>query len=105
MNATAKPTVDLSKVASAYSGKDGWCCCGCAGTHYAAEGEDANPTQVKRIVNLLNAANPGDLDHGDNHVALVVGKRIYIAYWKDEPKPAPEPEGHTEPEEDCRLCR
>lgn len=72
------PAVDEAKVIQVYSGKDGLCCCGCAGTHWTKE---ESPAQVKRIVGLLNAS-PDDLEHGDDHVALTVGKRIYIAYYR-----------------------
>lgn len=60
-------------VKSVYSGRDGKCCCGCAGTHSTAK------AQITRVVNVINR-NRGDIVVGSNNVSVVVGTRLYIAY-------------------------
>jgi acyl-CoA hydrolase len=73
---TIMEAIDITKVTSVYSGKDGKCCCGCSGKHYEASSEK----MVRKVVKLINS----DLDRaeqGSNDVSLVVGDRIYIAYF------------------------
>jgi hypothetical protein len=70
--------VELANVVSVYSGKDGKCCCGCAGKHYDAK---ENAKQVKRIVNLINA-NAALATQEDDHTFVVLGSRVYIAYTR-----------------------
>lgn len=71
--------IKIEKVKSVYSGKDGKCCCGCAGKH------SDDQKQKTRIVNILNNARCADVDWDDNGVyaATVIGSRVYIAYFND----------------------
>jgi len=62
-------------VTRVYSGCDGKCCCGCSGKYY-----EADAAQATRIINIINASAPMDLEIGDNYTATVVGTRLYIAY-------------------------
>lgn len=96
--ATALAAFTTDTVANVYSGKNGKCCCGCAGTHryatrfadkatvsrgYAVTAEEINDTQVRRVLNtLLAAESPEELEFADDrtHVARVVNGRLYIAY-------------------------
>jgi hypothetical protein len=101
-----KNQIDVTKIHQVYSGKNGKCCCGCAGKHtYATAYADAvakshgympdadvfNDRTVKTIVGKMNRLPawhpPLDLDHADgyrtdngNYVSAVVGQRLYIAY-------------------------
>jgi hypothetical protein len=85
--------VDVSKVQSVYSGRDGRCCCGCSGTHktasafraahsksrgYPVRDEEVSDRSVKLICNKINAAGGGE--ECSNHYFAVVGDRLYIAY-------------------------
>jgi len=47
--------IDLSKVRSVYVGKNGRCCCGCAGTHTRPEDPDGARI-VRNVVRKLNKA-------------------------------------------------
>lgn len=87
--------IDISKVYSVYSGKNGRCCCGCSGKHtYAAKfaqeagehrGYDILPEEVsdrtiKTIVNkMLKTGNV--IQDWPDHVYAVSGERLYIAYF------------------------
>lgn len=95
--------IDLSKVMTVYSGKDGKCCCGCSGKHtvasafaaaheathgYACRPEDVSDRTVKTIVGKMERAvetGAGVLeDCDDSMVSVVVGGRLYIAYLLDQ---------------------
>ena len=85
-------------VMSVYSGKNGACCCGCAGEHtynpkhravgtasrgYAVGAEECDEQRVGRILRKVQravSADPLNAMFGSNNVAVVVGKRIYIVY-------------------------
>jgi hypothetical protein len=71
--------ITIDTVKSVYSGKDGKCCCGCAGKH----SEDQK--QKTRIINIINKAAPEAVERDDNGVyaATVIGNRVYIAYFND----------------------
>ncbi len=71
--------ISIENVKQVYSGKDGKCCCGCAGKH------STDQKQKTRIVNILNKANPADIDMDANGVyaATVIGNRLYIAYFNN----------------------
>lgn len=71
--------ITIENVKSVYSGKDGKCCCGCAGKH------SDDQKQKTRIMNIINKANPADVDMDDNGVyaATVIGNRVYIVYFND----------------------
>lgn len=80
--------IQVSEVASVYSGRDGKCCCGCAGKHYHRAGQatdsyqTVNNGQVTRVLRLF-AANPELVEYeaGSNHAALVLGTRLHIVYF------------------------
>ncbi len=71
--------ISIENVKQVYSGKDGKCCCGCAGKH------STDQKQKTRIINILNKANPADIDRDANGVyaATVIGNRLYIAYFNN----------------------
>jgi len=85
--------LDLSNVYKVYNGKPNRCCCGCSGKYATASAhkefadkdrgyvvEDANDVTVRKVVGkILSAENP--IDEG-GHVYAIVGKRMYIAYYK-----------------------
>ena len=84
---------------SVYSGKDGMCCCGCAGTHryssrhvetasksrgYAVTSDEINDAQITRVLRTIaSATDASELEFGDNHVARVVNGRLFVAYLAD----------------------
>ena len=73
--------IDINTVKSVYSGKDGKCCCGCAGTHW--KNTDDNMRNVKRIIKKIE--NATELDNGGwtcDYQGMfddVTGERIQIA--------------------------
>ncbi len=90
--------IDMSQVASVYSGVNGRCCCGCAGKHtyasahrdwasknrgYAVASDEVNDRTVKLIVGKMQKLEPLP-DGGDEYVAAVSGDRLYIAYLRKE---------------------
>lgn len=48
--------IDLKKVKSVYVGKNGRCCCGCAGTHTRPEEGERAAKIVQNVVRKLNKA-------------------------------------------------
>ncbi len=84
----------LSRTMSVYSGRDGKCCCGCAGKHYvasrfreesgASRGYPVKDTEISDAmvakVTRLIAEHQGSVETGDGYVSIVIGKRVYIAY-------------------------
>ena len=72
--------ITIDTVKSVYSGKDGKCCCGCAGKH------SDDQKQKTRIINILNKADPKAVDRDDNGVyaATVIGTRVYIVYFNEK---------------------
>jgi hypothetical protein len=71
--------IDVNNVDSVYSGKDGKCCCGCAGTHYHAK-DPKSARMIKKVVGILNSAT--DVDDLTNCVSTVVGDRLYVVHFK-----------------------
>lgn len=67
--------ISIENVKQVYSGKDGKCCCGCAGKH----SEDQK--QKTRIVNILNKDENMKVE--DTYAYTVIGNRLYIAYFND----------------------
>ena len=79
---------------SVYSGRDGKCCCGCAGKHsyteahrevagknrgYTVDDDDVNDKMVRRVIKLIKE-NEASADDNCDFVSLVVGTRLYVAY-------------------------
>ena len=94
MNTPVRITTD--KVMSVYSGKNGKCCCGCAGKHYYASqfqkqasehrgyevtDDEVSDRMVKRVVGIINAAASVEVE--PSFISAVVGERLYIAYRRD----------------------
>jgi hypothetical protein len=98
--------IDVTTIRQVYSGRNGACCCGCAGKHtysstdvagaskrrgYEVTPDEVSDRTVKMIVGKMNRlpawhppldldnADGYRMDHGD-HVSAVVGQRLYIAY-------------------------
>ena len=63
-------------IESAYSGKNGKCCCGCAGKHYEDAGNKARILKILRVGSLLAMT-----EFGDTYAARVVNNRVYIVYF------------------------
>lgn len=100
MELTVEQTVKLSMltpedVLQVYSGQNGKCCCGCAGTHtynplykdiaseyrgYEVDDDECNEKVVKRILNKVkkNLANIEYFE--DDFVSVVIGKRPSESY-------------------------
>lgn len=94
--------IKLENVASVYSGINGRCCCGCSGKHvyasahrdwavkdrgYTIDDDEVNDHTVKLIVNKINknfveGVQNQNNDHQDDYTAVVIGKRLYVAYLK-----------------------
>ena len=87
-------TINVEDVMSVYSGKNGSCCCGCAGKHtyasatrtlaskdrgYAVSDDEVSDRTVKMIVRKMNKW-PGKMEFDLGHVAVVVNERLYVAY-------------------------
>ncbi len=90
--------IEIQTIQSVYSGIDGACCCGCAGKHtyasatrtaaskdrgYRVRDEEVSDRTVKLIVGKMNrliAAGSVPQTH-DEYVAVVNGRRLYIAYF------------------------
>jgi hypothetical protein len=74
------------KTSNVYSGRDGRCCCGCSGIHrrstkFAKENsyDVYNDAFVKKVVRIIQA-NSEQAFEGGNHVYVVIGDRLYVAY-------------------------
>lgn len=90
---TGKGIVDLAIVASVYVGKDGVCCCGCAGTHtYASQHtefagkergyavDDSSEVDDVVVARAVATINRVGAEWDGNIATAVVGRKIYIAY-------------------------
>lgn len=98
-----RPVIEVSGVASVYSGKDGKCCCGCSGKHtyatahrkwastwrgYTVGDDEINDRTVKLIVGKISRSDGveyfGDKGHrgSTRFYSVVIGKRLYVAYFK-----------------------
>jgi hypothetical protein len=86
----------LEDVIDVYSGKDGKCCCGCAGEYCCAEAhqklggtkrsykvddDEVSDRMVKRVFNLVNG-NSATKDLSEDQQTLVVGSRLYMVMYK-----------------------
>jgi len=91
---TAKPvlTLDFLKkmkfedVGQVYSGKDGRCCCGCAGIHRRSSVigkrypyDVINDKFVRKVLKILQD-RIAEVTVGDNNFAVVIWERLYIVY-------------------------
>ena len=87
--------IEFADVLSVYSGKNGKCCCGCAGDHrynsqhkeeggtsrgYPVDAEDINDRQVRKVIGILRRAEKIEYDRPD-FISTVVGERLYIVYF------------------------
>lgn len=72
--------VDMTKLTSVYSGIEGKCCCGCAGDHYKV-GLPESKRMINKVVNIIDRALESEIDDGGSYKAVIVGKRVYIAYF------------------------
>lgn len=100
-NTTEKSVTELTfnDVLSVYSGKDGKCCCGCAGKHsynskhraegaktrgYAVDDDDVNDKMIARVLTLVRKqvieSGSEHVTIGEHHVSTVIGERLYIVY-------------------------
>lgn len=97
---TDVPVVDVDDVVSVYSGQTGACCCGCSGKHsyaskyrarggvergYKLQDSDISDLTVKRIVGKINrsyVSEPQTTSLCAQYMTTVIGKRLYIAYFK-----------------------
>ena len=84
---TTKTLTDLTPkdIMSAYSGKDGKCCCGCSGKHYTSSHATAprspiNDKMVNKILRILQAAPANEVDNMGSCISTVIGTRLYIIY-------------------------
>lgn len=90
---------NLENVASVYSGKNGKCCCGCAGKHryasahrewashdrgYQISDDEVSDRSVMMIANKIKRLGARQDDPSDNHVYAESenGSRLYIAYLR-----------------------
>jgi len=95
LNSVSEVTTEV--VRSVYSGKDGKCCCGCAGKHrynsahrvegsrnrgYEVRDEDVSDREVKRILGLIKT-NESIAEVCGEHAYVVLGNRLYILYLVD----------------------
>ena len=93
--------IDLSKVVSVYSGKNGRCCCGCAGKYtypsalreqaskkrgYPVTNDEVNDRTVRAIVRKVQEQiDAGNIEfQNEDFVSTVVGKRLYVVYFLKE---------------------
>lgn len=83
-------TATTDSIESVYSGKDGKCCCGCAGTHrynskharHDHERDSINDKQVAKVLRVVqDGVALGETTVEDTHAWRVVGTRLYIAYY------------------------
>jgi hypothetical protein len=88
--------IRVEDVLKVYSGKNGKCMCGCAGKYtyrkttqeiggekrgYPVTDDEVSDRAVKTILNKINAGiREGLAERESDHIAVVVDKRIYVAY-------------------------
>lgn len=96
--------VKREDIRSVYSGRAGSCCCGCSGNHryasafveeagkhrgYPVAEDEISDRTVSFVVNKINGhVNEIGIDDVEivsgSHVALTVGNRLYLAYFRKE---------------------
>ena len=87
--------VDINRVKHVYNGRDGKCCCGCAGKHtytaLSAQAEEqtsgfrprhVNDRTVTNVIRKIQDSSNQEVDFNyGTCVGTVIGTRIYIAYY------------------------
>ena len=68
----ANSIIPIEKINHVYSGRDGKCCCGCAGTH------SRSPRTIKTILRKMEKLSIDKISY--NCFSAVIGDRLYIAY-------------------------
>lgn len=98
VNVYANSIIDLKQIQSVYSGKNGKCCCGCAGKHtyasahraaasknrgYEITDNEISDRSVKLIVDKIIAlSKEGKVDMiRRDFISAVNDDRLYIAYF------------------------
>ena len=71
--------INKADVTKVYSGKAKTCCCGCAGTYW--DNNEDNARQVERIINKVQDSAQEDLDVCSTYAAVEIGSRLYIVYF------------------------
>ena len=87
--------IEFGDVLSVYYGKNGKCCCGCAGEYlynsqhkeeggtyrgYPVDDKDINDRQVRKVIGILRRAEKIEYDRPD-FISTVVGERLYTVYF------------------------
>ena len=82
-------------ILSVYSGKDGHCCCGCAGTHsynsfhvkeanksrgYGGCEDEVNDRAIQRILNIVKKNVDKVEFNEEEFIGVTIGKRMYNIY-------------------------
>ena len=70
--------IQINKIAKAYSGKNGECCCGCSGKYYYPGTSNNASRQAERIGNILNENASQVEELNPNQYSLELGARLYI---------------------------
>jgi hypothetical protein len=94
-------TIQFDAISSTYSGKNGRCCCGCAGKHtytkqyqewaskdrgYEVSDDEVSDRGVKTIINRMNKliTQGYEADLQDTYISVDADERIYVAYFKKD---------------------
>ncbi len=91
--------IQIENIISVYDGRNGKCCCGCAGKYsysstnrelgtksrgYEVTSEDISDYDVERVALLFKYASDTDIEQvSDNRFSLVKGKRLYMIETKE----------------------
>jgi hypothetical protein len=74
---TAVADLNFAGATQSYTGRDGYCCCGCAGNH--SKTKTAITRQINNITRLVRDGHVAEAYH--NHVAVRKDGRLYIVYF------------------------
>lgn len=104
---TTTIALDPADFMNVYSGRDGKCCCGCAGKYtysdkatgrgaelrgYAIGDDEINERtfrmMLRKIERVISSPEAEDLDECAQYVSVVAGNRLYIAYRTPEARAA-----------------
>jgi hypothetical protein len=76
------------KVLKVYSGKNGHCCCGCAGKYvYNSEyngrtnSSEIDNRMITRVINIFKKQRMGDIEFENTFISTAINNRLYIIYW------------------------